>query len=54
MSKCVKQKFDTEFEARAKAAWLALTKPHKFTVAPRVYPCYPCRKWHLTSKMDEK
>ena len=48
MTACKKVRFKTQFEARAKAMWLWMTKPHKFPEAPRVYACSNCMRWHLT------
>ena len=49
ISKCGKIAYDTEFEAKARAAYLALIKPAQYPEPMRVYACTPCRKWHLTS-----
>ncbi len=44
--------YDSEFTARARAAWLELTKPHQYATRLRAYACSACRKWHLSSKYE--
>ena len=46
---CGKFRFDTEHEAKARGAFLEMTKPHKHPRPLRVYACSGCRGYHLTS-----